>query len=116
MAKSSQGRENLMAAVAGGVAAVIGDFVWNSVRLPGYNEPSALRMISMGDVYQMGGAAALTSLGFTKGCSRMAPFGFGAFLTQVATKVILPAYDLPRYLMFDIDKRGRLVPEARLGK
>jgi hypothetical protein len=113
MAKSGQGRENMLAAISGGVAAIIGDFVWNSMRLPGFDEPSALKFLFMGDVYQMGGSAALTSFGFTKGCSRMSPFGFGAFLTQVATKVIFPAFDLPRYILFDIDKKGRLVPKQR---
>ena len=112
--KHSQGRENMLAAISGSVAAIIGDFVWNSMRLPGYDEPSALKFISIGDVYQMGGAATLTSFGFMQGCSRVSPFGYGAFLTQVATKVIFPAFNLPRYILFDIDKKGRLVPEQRL--
>lgn len=108
-----QGRENILAAITGSVAAIIGDFVWNSMRLPGYDTPSALKLISDGDVYQMTGAAALTGLGFSQGCSRIAPFGYGAFATQVVTKVIFPAFDLPRYLLFDIDKKGRLAPEVR---
>jgi hypothetical protein len=112
MAKN-QGTENMMAIIAGGVAAAIGDFAWNSMALPGYNEPSALKFLSMGDVYQMGGASALNAFGFTKGCSRIAPFGYGALATQVVTKIILPAFDLPRYLIFDIDRKGRLVPEKR---
>jgi hypothetical protein len=113
MAKS-QGTENMMAIIAGGVAAAIGDFTWNSVRLPGHDTPSALKFLSMGDVYQMGGATALNAFGFTKGCSRIAPFAYGALATQVLTKIILPAFNLPRYLIFDIDRKGRLVPETRL--
>jgi hypothetical protein len=113
MGKKSGGTENIMSAIAGSVGAVIGDFVWNSMRLPGYAEPSALKFLSMGDVYQMGATSALTGFGFSKGCSRIAPLAYGAFATQVLTKVIIPAFGLPRYLLFDIDKKGRLVPEKR---
>ena len=113
MAKHSQGRENMLATIAGGVAAVIGDFAWNSLRIPGYDQPSALKFLSMGDVYQMGGASILNAFGFSQGCSRIAPFAYGALATQVLTKVILPAFNQPRYLLFDIDKKGRLVPETR---
>lgn len=115
MAKS-QGTENMMAVIAGGVAAAIGDFAWNSMRLPGYDTPSHLKFLSMGDVYQMTGGAAINAFGFTKGCSRIAPFGFGALATQVMTKVILPSFGLPRYLVFDMDRKGRLVPEVRFPK
>jgi len=113
MGKKSGGTENMFAAIAGGVGAVIGDFVWNSMRLPGYDQPSALKFLSMGDVYQFSTASALNAFGYTKGCSRLAPLASGALFTQVLTKVILPAFNLPRYLIFDIDKKGRLVPEGR---
>lgn len=116
MAKKSQGTENLMAIIAGGVGAAIGDFAWNSMRLPGYDTPSHLKFLSMGDVYQMGGTSALGAFSFTKGCSRMAPLAYGAFFTQVMTKVILPSFGLPRYLVFDIDRKGRLVPEYKFQK
>lgn len=114
MAKGrSGGTENMMSAIAGSVGAIIGDFVWNSMRLPGYNEPSKLKFLSMGDVYQFGATSTITGLGFSKGCSRLAPLGYGALATQVLTKIIIPAFGLPRYLLFDIDKKGRLVPEKR---
>lgn len=114
MAKGSKGgRENMLSMIAGGVGAAIGDFVWNSMRFPGYNEPSALKFLSMGDIYQFGATSGITAMGFSQGCSRLSPLGFGALATQVMTKIIFPAFNLPRYLVFDIDKRGRLVPETR---
>ena len=109
--KSGGGQENMLAIIAGSVAAVIGDFAWNSMRLPGFDKPSSLPMLSQGDIIQMGGGTALTALGFSQGCSRIAPFGFGALAAQVLSKVIFPSFDLPRYLVFDIDKSGRLTPE-----
>lgn len=113
MKKGKAGTENMYAIIAGSVGAAIGDFVWNSMRLPGFNEPSALKFLSMGDVYQMGGTSTITALGFSQGCSRLSPLGFGALATQVLTKIIFPAFNLPRYLVFDIDRKGRLVPEKQ---
>ena len=113
MAKRSGGTENIYASVAGSVAGVLGDVVWNSLRLPGYDQPSALAFLSIGDIIQMGGASALTTAGFSMGCSRLSPFGYGMLFSQVLTKVIFPAFDLPRYIIFDMDKKGRIVPEGR---
>ena len=111
--KKSGGTENIYASVAGAVGGVLGDVIWNSIRLPGYNQPSALEFLSIGDITQMGAASAITTIGFSQGCSRLSPFGFGMLFSQVLTKVIFPAFNLPRYIVFDMDKKGRIVPEAR---
>ena len=105
---SRQGRENNMAQIAGAVAAIIGDYAYIALRIPWYNTPSAIRDFTLGDIVQMGGATLLTLLGFTKGNSRLAPFGFGALAAQVASKVIFPSFGYDRYILFDIDSRGRL--------
>ena len=114
--KNRQGRENNMAQIAGAVAAIIGDYAYIALRIPWYNTPSAIRDFSLGDIVQMGGAALLTLAGFTQGNSRLAPFGFGALAAQVATKVIFPSFGYDRYILFDIDSRGRLTPSAKFPK
>ena len=105
-----RGNENALVQTAGGVAGILGDVLYNTLRIPGYNAPSAIQGLSLGDIVQFLGSYALTAYGFAQGNSRIAPFGFGAMMSQVATKVIFPAFDLPRYLIFDIDSSGRIVP------
>ena len=75
-----------------------------------------LEILHLGDIVQLGGAALLTLLGFQKGHSRLAPFGFGALAAQVATKVIFPHSGYDRYILFDIDARGRLAPSQKVPK
>ena len=116
MAKGGQGRENNMAQIAGAVGAVIADYAYIALRIPYYNTPSAIRDFTLGDIVQMGGAALLTLVGFQKGHSRLAPLGFGALAAQVATKVIFPSLGYDRYILFDIDARGRLTPSRRFPK
>lgn len=110
------GNENAYAAITGSVAGVLGDVIYNSIRLPGYNIQSQIQGLSMGDIAQFFGSFLITALGFSKGHSRLAPFGFGALSSQVATKIILPAFDVPRYIMFDIDRQGRIVPTRQFPK
>ena len=114
--KNRQGRENSMAQIAGAVAAIIGDYAYIALRIPWYNTPSAIRDFTLGDIVQMGGAGLLTIMGFLQGNSRLAPFGFGALAAQVATKVVFPSFGYDRYILFDLDSRGRLVPSARFPK
>lgn len=104
------GNENAMASIGGIVAGVIADFIYTSLRIPGYNQQSVISDLSIGDLIQMLGGFAITAYGFSQGNSRIAPFGFGIITSQVATKVIFPALGFDRYLIFDIDSQGRLVP------
>lgn len=107
------GSENILSMITGGVAAIIGDWAWKSLALPGYDTPSSLEFLSVDDAVQMAGAFALTAYGFSQGFSRIAPFGFGALGTQVITKVLLPAFNMPRYILWDITPGGKLIPTQR---
>lgn len=113
---SRAGNENAYAAVAGSVAGVLGDVIYNSIRLPGYNIQSQIQGLSLGDIAQFFGSFLITAYGFSKGHSRLAPFGFGALSSQVATKIILPSFNVPRYVIYDIDRQGRLVPTKQFPK
>ena len=99
--------------ITGGVAAIIGDWAWNSLALPGYDQVSALETLSVADFIQMGGSIGLTTYGFMQGFSRIAPFGFGALGAQIITKVLLPAFNMPRYIFWDMTPQGKLVPTQR---
>lgn len=108
--KHSMGGENILAMITGGVAAILGDFAWLTLHLPGYNQPSALEFISVADAIQMGGSFLLSTWGFSQGINRISPFGFGALGAQVITKILLPAFNMPRYIMWDVTRSGKLVP------
>lgn len=114
--KTRAGRENVMAQVAGAVAAIIGDYAYTALRIPWYNTPSQISDLTLGDIVQISGAGLLTIFGFLQGSSRLAPFGFGALAAQVATKVVFPSFGMDRYILFDIDSKGRLIPSARFPK
>jgi hypothetical protein len=119
------GSDSLIATVAGGVAAVILDFTANSMRIPGFNQPVYKITPARGgktatftavDYGQMGLSVALGSFGFGQGgSSRLPAFAWGMLLTQIISKIGLPSLGLPRYLAFDLDSEGRLVPVKTFG-
>ena len=118
------GNDNGLAIIAGAVGATILDFLWISNRLPGYNSKlgtvgsttTGRRVpITMGDYAQLGLSSVLGMYGFMKGGrgSRIPAFSYGMALTQVITKFILPTANIARYVIYDIDDSGNLVPTAR---
>jgi hypothetical protein len=117
---SKKGTGNLVTTIAGGVGAIILDVIANSMRFPGFNEAiykitpvrgGKTAIFTTVDYVQMGLSAVLGSYGFGAGSgSAIPPFAWGMLLTQIVTKIGLPSMGLPRYLAFDLDAEGRLVP------
>ena len=116
----SKGTSSLITTVAGGIGAIILDVIANSMRFPGFNQAiykitpvkgGKTAIFTTVDYVQMGLSAALGSYGFGAGASSpIPPFAWGMLLTQIVTKIGLPSMGLPRYLAFDLDSEGRLVP------
>lgn len=117
------GNDNGLAIIAGSVAAAIFDYFWLSYKGPGYNQAigyvssKAGRKvpITLSDYGQMGFSTVLGTYGFMRGGprSRIPAFAFGMAFTQVLTKFILPASNIARYVVFDVDDSGNLVPSRR---
>jgi len=115
-----KGSDNLIATVAGGIGAVMLDYMAYSVRAPGYKDTiykitpargGLVTNFSTLDYIQMGLTTALGSFGFSQGSgSRIPAFAWGMLLTQIITKIGFPSLGLPRYILFDIDSTGALVP------
>jgi len=94
--------DNNLAMIAGVVAGAILDAAWELYRLPLVDQPSGIPKISKGDLAQFGISHLITIYGFLN-ANRAAPFGYGMTLSNVITKVITPAFGLPRYGLFDIE-------------
>lgn len=110
------GNDNLLALGAGAVAAAIVDFAAEQYDIQGAHSQFGPGL-TMSDVLQMAGSAGVTTYGFASGGggSRIAPFGFGAFLTQIMMKVIFPARGIPRYIIFDKGGRPSLPIRGQYG-
>ena len=95
------GNDNLLALGAGAVAAAIVDFAASQYNIQGAQSTFGPGLTNS-DVLQMAASAGITMGGFAMGGggSRVPPFGFGAFLTQIMMKVIFPARGIPRYIIF----------------
>lgn len=116
------GNDNGVAIIAGSVAAAILDYFWLSYKGPGYNQPMGYVSskagrkvpITMSDYAQLGFSTILGTYGFMRGGarSRIPAFSFGMAFTQVLTKFILPTANVARYVVFDVDANGNLVPSA----
>lgn len=114
------GNDNFVAMIAGGVAAVLFDYMWNSSKFYGYNNiighvssKSGRKVaISAGDYGQLGLTGILGAYGFLRGGagSRIPAFAYGMGMTQIITKFIFPTSNIPRYIVYDIDQSGALRP------
>jgi hypothetical protein len=106
--------------IAGGVSAVLLDYMWNSSKFFGYNNvighvssKSGRKVaITAADYGQLGLGAILGSYGFLRAGSgsRIPAYAFGMGVTQIITKFIFPTSNIPRYIVYDIDPSGALRP------
>jgi hypothetical protein len=120
-----KGNDNFVAMIAGGVAATILDFWWNSSGAPGSNsvigyvtsKKGKKVPITTADYAQLGISTLLGLYGFLRAGtgSRIPAFSFGMGATQIITKFIFATSGVPRYIAFDIDAQGRLVPTRTFG-
>jgi hypothetical protein len=114
------GNDNFVAMIAGGVSAVLLDYMWSSSKLFGYNDAigyvtsKAGRKVKVtgADYGQLGLSTVLGAYGFLRGGSgsRIPAFAYGMGITQIITKFVFPAANVPRYVVYDIDPSGALRP------
>ena len=118
-----KGRDNLLWIAVGSMVAVIADYAWNSTHFFGWNnvvgsvskKGGKSAPITAADWLQMAGTGVLGLYGHNEGGAnnKIPPFTFGAFMTQLITKFGFPSFGWPRYILFDIDSQGRLVPSRQ---
>lgn len=117
-----KGGDNLLWIAVGSMVAVIVDYAWSSSHFLGWNnvvgsvskKGGKSAPITAADWLQMAGTGILGLYGHNEGGAnnKISPFSFGAFMTQLITKFGFPTFGQPRYLLFDIDAQGRLVPRG----
>ena len=115
-----RGNDNGLAIIAGSVAAAIMDYFWNTTHLYGYNDKIGTISskggkkvgITAADYAQVGLSTILGMYGFMKGGagSRIPAFAFGMATAQIITKFVFPTAGVARYIIYDVDAEGRLVP------
>lgn len=110
-----KGTDNIISILAGGVGATLLDFALNGQLTQPVGHVQSTKgkkvVVTMADYLQLGISGALGLYGFTGAGmgSRLPPFAWGMLWTQIITKFIFPSVGVARYLVYDIDSKGRLV-------
>lgn len=104
---------NIFVMLAGFFGGVIGDALYNTQRLPGFDNPTGIPAIKWADFGQLVLYFFLLFLALINQRRDLGNFAYGLIVGKSMSTVLLPAVGLPRYIFYDVDASGNLVPVSK---
>jgi drug/metabolite transporter (DMT)-like permease len=106
----SSSSHNLAVILAGLIGGVMGDALWNTQRLPLYDQKTHIPQFVLADVAQLAIYFILLFFGLLNNRKDLSSFSYGLIVGKSMTTVVLPSFGLPRYIFYDVNESGQLVP------